>query len=917
MRRTLKLVSAIAAVLANASALALELGALHTESALNQPFLGYIELSDIKPDELDAVRIELAPPEAFEKARLERYYYLTQLRFIPESTPDGRVQVRVTSAEPMREPYLDFLVQAIWPKGRLTKSYTVLLDPPTQVERRAPSIQAARASAVSAAPAGRQAQTGVRSAPGAAPAGDYLPPPGEGFPVYIGPVSPGEGLWSLARRHAPAGATPAQTALALYRCNQSAFVRANINRLIAGKTLVIPSRAELFALDAETAWREFQAAMQGRPGARSPLTPVTPEMLAQLKVAGIVAPAQPMSAGPSSGQASPVPTAAMHQPSPEVLQAIETSESARQEAAEMRQRIQELEAQLAEIQDQLKRRDSELAQLQFLAQQPPPATGPQAVLGPESESPEPETPVAPPAAEPVESMGQPELVGTEASVQPAPVSPVEPSAEPAAIASPEGETEPAPGAALIPLPEVESRPPAQPAEPEPPKTAAPPQPVLVPEPQPQIPQDSIWHDLLLPVAGLAGLTAIGVLVFSLVNNRRRSQLEEEKDLSLDWSSPGISEPQIPAAPAVSLAKAVPLVKETPPPDESTQPASPPQTEASSLHLEDEGPPSIFSTLDIHTEEADLLSEADIYIAYGRHREARELLEREIQRHPQRIELKYKLADALAASGDRQALQALLDDIQASGGDRKDPAQWERLQRLWREATPTVTAQGLVGQGASAQAPSAVGSEPAPETPVVEKAGRLVDSGLPRSDSPPSAGEGLGLGVPSSQPVPKTEDLLLDDLSQSLGLGASESKPDDALFVDLQIPSSESKPAPAELTSLEDELDQILQKIEAGQTPDLKYPEPEPIPQPTGSSLGIDSVPSPERESVPSDLLSSQWQVDSGIWDEVATKLDLARAYIEMNDKEAAREILEEVLNEGREEQRQEVRELLERLDRPG
>jgi pilus assembly protein FimV len=68
-----------------------------------------------------------------------------------------------------------------------------------------------------------------------------------------------------------------------------------------------------------------------------------------------------------------------------------------------------------------------------------------------------------------------------------------------------------------------------------------------------------------------------------------------------------------------------------------------------------------------------------------------------------------------------------------------------------------------------------------------------------------------------------------------------------------------------------------------------------------------------QESVPTDLLSSQWQIDSGIWDETATKLDLARAYIEMEDKQAAREILEEVLVEGREEQRVEAQSMLDKL----
>ncbi|MFV0277276.1 MAG: FimV/HubP family polar landmark protein, partial [Parahaliea sp.] len=47
---------------------------------------------------------------------------------------------------------------------------------------------------------------------------------------------------------------------------------------------------------------------------------------------------------------------------------------------------------------------------------------------------------------------------------------------------------------------------------------------------------------------------------------------------------------------------------------------------------------------------------------------------------------------------------------------------------------------------------------------------------------------------------------------------------------------------------------------------------------------------------------------------VTTKLDLARAYIDMGDEDGARQILEEVLLEGSDEQQQEANELLERID---
>ena len=48
-------------------------------------------------------------------------------------------------------------------------------------------------------------------------------------------------------------------------------------------------------------------------------------------------------------------------------------------------------------------------------------------------------------------------------------------------------------------------------------------------------------------------------------------------------------------------------------------------------------------------------------------------------------------------------------------------------------------------------------------------------------------------------------------------------------------------------------------------------------------------------------------------DEVATKLDLARAYVEMGDPEGARSILNEVLEEGNDTQKSEARTLLSQL----
>jgi pilus assembly protein FimV len=54
-------------------------------------------------------------------------------------------------------------------------------------------------------------------------------------------------------------------------------------------------------------------------------------------------------------------------------------------------------------------------------------------------------------------------------------------------------------------------------------------------------------------------------------------------------------------------------------------------------------------------------------------------------------------------------------------------------------------------------------------------------------------------------------------------------------------------------------------------------------------------------------------MEGGVWDEAATKLDLGRAYVEMNDRQEAEALLLEVVEEGNLAQQAEARELLARL----
>ncbi|MGB8146292.1 MAG: FimV/HubP family polar landmark protein, partial [Chromatiaceae bacterium] len=83
--------------------------------------------------------------------------------------------------------------------------------------------------------------------------------------------------------------------------------------------------------------------------------------------------------------------------------------------------------------------------------------------------------------------------------------------------------------------------------------------------------------------------------------------------------------------------------------------------------------------------------------------------------------------------------------------------------------------------------------------------------------------------------------------------------------------------------------------------DLELEEAEPEEPPLGKSPPVTDFP-------------ADFQMDSGPWDEVGIKLDLARAYLQMDDPEAARAILVEAIAEGTGDQIAEAKAMLARLE---
>ncbi|NOX28340.1 MAG: hypothetical protein GXP21_09200, partial [Gammaproteobacteria bacterium] len=142
MSRKLIVILFASFVFYSAQTLALGLGDIELSSGLNQPFDAKIKLVSRSENELEGLRVGLASNADFERIGAVRLPFLNDLSFEIISPDGGKPYIKVSSRQPIREPFVDFILEANWPAGRLLREYTVLLDPPTVTTERAAPVQA-------------------------------------------------------------------------------------------------------------------------------------------------------------------------------------------------------------------------------------------------------------------------------------------------------------------------------------------------------------------------------------------------------------------------------------------------------------------------------------------------------------------------------------------------------------------------------------------------------------------------------------------------------------------------------------------------------------------------------------------------------------------------------------------------------
>jgi pilus assembly protein FimV len=256
---------------------ALALGRITALSALGEPLVANIEVPDINAEEAVSLKATLASPDAFKAAGMEYNPALANAQITLNKRANGSSYLLIRSDKVVTDPFLNLVVNANWSNGRIVRNYTLLLDPPAPKQSEAvtapiaalptpataPSPVPAPAAAVVAAPTPAPA---VVSAPVAAPAAAPVAMPkaaaqraavsNTGEQVK---VAAGDTAGKIAANNLPANVSLDQMLVALLRGNPQAFIGNNINRLKAGAVLDLPTEAEAAAVSAGEARRNLVA----------------------------------------------------------------------------------------------------------------------------------------------------------------------------------------------------------------------------------------------------------------------------------------------------------------------------------------------------------------------------------------------------------------------------------------------------------------------------------------------------------------------------------------------------------------------------------------------------------------------------------------------------------------------------------
>ncbi|MBY8973719.1 FimV family protein [Pseudomonas sp. P867] len=671
-------------------------------------------------------------------------------------------------------------------------------------------------------------------------------------------------LWEIAAKNRN-GASVQQTMLAIQALNPDAFIDGNINRLKTGQVLRLPDVTQSTALAQPQAIAEVSAQNAAwRQGRRTPKGQVAGK--AQLDATKRTQAGNAPTSTQAKDNLSLVSAEAAKQGtkgkagdnralSDKLAMTQEELDTTRRDNEELKSRAADLQSQLDKLQKLIQLKNDQLARLQ--AQNGEPAT----------------------AAIPAQLAG-------------------EPAAEPAAPAA-----TPAPA-------------------------AEPPKPVAAPATTEGKFNDLLTNPIILGIIGGAGILVV-LLLLLLWARHRNARREEEKHLRMARAL--AEEPEFTPNIDQDLPPDSFEGLEVPPPSVKLGAAPAPAPVAEPVVV-----PTVASVLAplavavAQENSSDALAQAQSHIDRGHLNQAADVLEQAIKHEPKRSDLRLKLMEVYGLQNDKDGFVTQERQLVANG---ENHAQVEQLKS--RFPAMAVLAAGVSAAVAAAALDAQYVKDLLDDKPAAPEPADTFDNDFDLSLDELEAASPAEIArdqqtfeaLLQQQTEAKADAQDLSDFDLDLQLDPPASKSDDdflsgleeqmkdvppvepptltpAALDEFELPEdfdlslADEPTAPAakpdafasELDDVNAELDRLSQSLE--------HPPIEPTFTAEDAALGGDDEPD-------FDFLSGT--------DEVATKLDLAQAYIDMGDADGAKDILDEVLVEGNEDQRGEAKEMLGRI----
>jgi pilus assembly protein FimV len=281
---------------------------------------------------------------------------------------------------------------------------------------------------------------------------------------------------------------------------------------------------------------------------------------------------------------------------------------------------------------------------------------------------------------------------------------------------------------------------------------------------------------------------------------------------------------------------------------------------------------------IDTDEVDPVAEAEVYIAYGRDAQAEEILKEAMARDKGRHEIALKLLEIYHARKSATAFETVAKELRGAVGD-SHPL-WQKAAAMGAQIDPANPLYAAAAGGTAtftAMRPAA-----APAKPELDFD---LEGGSNKSETESS----------SASP---DFDLDLDSGKRAEASHAPDLATDSAPNIDFDLATSQPAHVDVPSETPKDEKPSFDFDLSGLDFPGSAKPSDKPASAPAASSGNLDLAD-----------LSLDTPAESG-GEAVGTKLELAKAYLEIGDKDGAREILQEVAKEGSSAQKDEAKKLI-------